>query len=248
MSTSNSIPAFSRRSFINAGIGGVAGLAFVGSSAQASSRIDGMMPGFPYLDPKLVREVVTLAHFDLDGVNKLVTACPELAKSSWDCAFGDWETPLGAASHMGRKDIVEVLTRHGARPNLFTFAMLGQLDEVRDIIEANPGIQRIHGPHGLTLLHHAKYGGEEAASVKAYLEELGDADIGYVDEALSKADNKACCGQYAIEGEAGVTFEIYNDRGMLTLKHADIPDSSLFHLGNHEFHPMGAPGFPGWPR
>ena len=57
--------------------------------------------------------------------------------------------------------------------------MLGQLDVVRAIIQANPGIQRLHGPHGITLLRHAQAGGEQAAKVVDYLSELGDANIGY---------------------------------------------------------------------
>jgi len=44
--------------------------------------------------------------------------------------------PLGAASHMGRRDIAEILIEHGARSNLFTSTMLGHLEAVRAYIKA----------------------------------------------------------------------------------------------------------------
>ena len=43
--------------------------------------------------------------------------------------------------------------------------MLGQLDVVKAFIDASPGVQRIHGPHGITLLAHARAGGEKAKPV-----------------------------------------------------------------------------------
>ncbi len=85
---------------------------------------------FPSQDPALVRETVAAAHTRIERVRELVEASPALAKAAWDWGFGDWESALGAASHMGRVDIAELLIAHGARPNLFTFAMLGQLDVV----------------------------------------------------------------------------------------------------------------------
>jgi hypothetical protein len=57
-------------------------------------------------------------------VRRLVERQPSLARSSWDWGFGDWETPLGAASHMGRRDIAEVLLARGARPTIFSAAMM----------------------------------------------------------------------------------------------------------------------------
>ena len=243
MSASNLSRSCSRRTFFAAGAGGVAGLTLAPNMAFGSSRRTAVYDGFPHQDPALVKEVVTKSHFDLDGVRELVKARPELAKSAWDWGFGDWESALGAASHTGRREIAEVLIAHGARPNLFTFAMQGHLDAVRAIIEANPGIQRIHGPHGITLLNHAKNGGEQAASVKAYLEELGDAGTGYVNKPLSETDMKACHGHYAIDGSDDVTFEILDRRGMLSFKHADISNRPLFHQGDFEFHPSGAEFF-----
>ena len=136
-----------------------------------------------------------------------------MAKASIDLGFGDWESGLGAASHMGRRDIAEIFIEHGARPNLFTFAMLGQVDAVRAVCEANPGVQKIRGPHGITLLDHARYGKEHATSVVAYLEELGDADIKEVGKPIAKEVADAYAGEYEPNGAPGVTFHIRSKPG-----------------------------------
>jgi hypothetical protein len=49
---------------------------------------------------------------------------------------------------------------HGARPSIFSAAMLGQLAVVRAFTEAAPGVQGTPGPHGITLLAHARAGGD----------------------------------------------------------------------------------------
>src|SRR6476646_8611337 len=50
-----------------------------------------------------------VSHFDLAKLKELVDTRQELAKASWDWGFGDWETAIGAASHVGRKDIAAYL-------------------------------------------------------------------------------------------------------------------------------------------
>ncbi len=107
-------------------------------------------------DPKLVKETVAVSHGILLRVRDLVEASLALAKAARDWGFGDWETALGAASHTGRLQIAELLIAHGARSDIFTFAMFGQLGVVKAYVEANPGIQRTLGPHGITLLSHAR--------------------------------------------------------------------------------------------
>jgi hypothetical protein len=123
------------------------------------------------LDAALVREVVAVAHGDLARVGALLEQEPRLVNASWDWGGGDWETPLGAAAHMGRRDIAEYLLEHGARLDLFAAAMLGKLNVVRAAIEAFPAALHTPGPHGIPLLAHARVGGSEAAAVLAYLEE-----------------------------------------------------------------------------
>src|SRR5438045_7899682 len=120
--------------------------------------------------------MVWVSHYDQKRVRELVDSRPALARAAWDWGFGDWETALGAASHVGSRPIAEYLIEHGARPSLFSAAMLGQLDVVKAFVAAQPGVQRIPGPHSIPLLAHAKAGREAAVPVLRYLESLGDAD------------------------------------------------------------------------
>jgi len=74
---------------------------------------------------------------------------------------------------MGRKDIAEFLINKGCRMDIFVATMLGKLDVVKAMLTAYPELIKSKGPHGLTFLHHAKKGGEEAAPVLKYPESLG---------------------------------------------------------------------------
>ncbi|HEY2310390.1 MAG TPA: hypothetical protein VGH46_04655, partial [Gaiellaceae bacterium] len=67
------------------------------------------------LDQDLVRDFVANAHGDLDAVREALDAHPTLVNACWDWGGGDWETGLGAASHVGRRDIAESLLARGAR-------------------------------------------------------------------------------------------------------------------------------------
>ena len=123
----------------------------------------------PALEMFLVQEFVSKAHADMDGVKELLLREPALINSSWDWGGGDWETGLGAAAHMGRRDIAAYLLEHGARLDLFAAAMLGNLDIVRATVETYPDIIDLPGPHGIPLIAHAQAGGNEAIQVYEYL-------------------------------------------------------------------------------
>jgi hypothetical protein len=124
------------------------------------------------LDAKLVQEFVGNAHGDLNRVKELLAQEPGLINATWDWGGGDFETALGAASHMGRRDIAEFLLEHGARLDIFAAAMLGKLDIVKAALAAFPETIQTPGPHGIPLVAHAQAGGEEAKSVLEYLQSL----------------------------------------------------------------------------
>jgi len=112
-----------------------------------------------------VHAMVANAHGDIDFVRAALAEDPTLANATWDWGEGDWETALGAAGHMGRRDIAELLLAHGARLDLFVAAMLGELEIVQAILAAHPEMREAKGPHGIPLLSHAEAGGEEAQAV-----------------------------------------------------------------------------------
>src|SRR5512134_1172487 len=85
----------------------------------------------PALEATLVQEFVISAHGDLDRAKELLSQEPALVNATWDWGGGDFETALGGAAHMGRKDIANFLLEHGARLDLFTAAMLGNLKIVK---------------------------------------------------------------------------------------------------------------------
>lgn len=115
----------------------------------------------PALDPALVQEFVGAGHGDLDRTRVLLEKEPGLINAAWDWGGGDWETALGGASHMGRKDIAEYLLSEGARLDLFAAAVLGMIEVVRAAIDLHPGIANTLGPHGIPLLTHAELGGNK---------------------------------------------------------------------------------------
>jgi hypothetical protein len=124
------------------------------------------------LDSKYVEELVRVAHGNLDRVKEIVAEQPALVNCAWDWGGGDWETPLGAAAHTGRREIALFLLANGARLDIFAAAMLGRLEIVRAAIEAFPAAAATLGPHGIPLKAHAEAGGPEATVVLEYLEEL----------------------------------------------------------------------------
>ena len=196
---------------------------------------------FPAQDPEVVKEIVAASHGNLARVKELVTARPALARASWDWGYGDWETAIDAASHVGNRPIAELLIAHGARPTIFTVAMMGQLSILKGWIEAAPGIQRTRGPHGITLLAHARAGGAAAAEVLKYLESLGDADPRYTDQPLSEAEYAAVAGDYSFGAGASERLKVArNARGALTIARTGGVERNLFHHGGLVFNPAGA--------
>lgn len=126
----------------------------------------------PALEAKLVQEFVGNAHGDLNRVQELLAQEPGLINATWDWGGGDFETALGAASHMGRKDIANFLLEHGARLDIFAATMLGNLEIVKATLAAFPDALKTPGPHGIPLIAHAQAGGEDAQAVLEYLQSL----------------------------------------------------------------------------
>ena len=206
---------------------------------------------FPAQPAELVREMVTVSHFDLSRAKELASAHPSLVMAGLDWGFGDWETPMGAASNMGNRPIAEYLISNGATMTLFSAAMLGQLNVIKALIAAQPGVQRIRGPHSISLMAHARMGGDPARPVGEFLQSLKDADS-EPPVVLKNADADALAGTYTF-GSADIhQIDVNSDMKMYAGKMYAYPPQlnwtrkgtmtrPLFHLGDLTFYPAGAP-------
>ena len=222
----------SRRSFL-----GASAVVLLPAAAAADVII---RANFPSHEPELVEEMVLVSHTNLARVKELVGRQPALAKVSYDWGFGDWETPIDAASHIGNREIAEFLVANGARPTIFTAAMLGQLDVVKATIAASPGVQRVKGPHSITLLRHAVAGGPKAQSVVDYLKTIEGSDEQPDEKPLSTDEAKKLIGTYTYGLTPGMRVEIAgNERNQLSFGRPGRFARGMTHLGGYEFVPIG---------
>lgn len=179
-------PSLTRKEFLVAGsIAAIASLlprpqllaqAPAPSTSAPVSPGPGELPNFPergaQLEPAKVKRFVIAGHANLPIVQEMLAAEPGLINGAWDWGNGDFETALGGASHMGRRDIAEFLLEHNARMDVFAAAMLGRLEIVKAAVAAYPGIVRVPGPHKIPLIAHAEKGGPPAVAVLDFLRPL----------------------------------------------------------------------------
>lgn len=239
---------WSRRSFVSLSSGlGALGISAFATKAWAQAPAAPPPPisaadAFPSQDPALVKEAVGASHGNVKRIHELVERQPALARASIDWGFGDWETCIDAAAHVGNKPIAEFLLANGARPTIFSAAMMGQLDVVKAMVAARPGVQKIYGPHGITLLAHARAGGPDAAAVLQYLTTLGDADTPMPSTALAPADRDALAGKYVYGPGPRDYFTIDVQQERLGIDRPGGPARrGLGHIGNLVFFPVGVP-------
>ncbi|AIF43071.1 hypothetical protein [Virgibacillus sp. SK37] len=124
------------------------------------------------LDQELIREYIIAAHGNFIEVKRLIEQEPALLHAVINWNMDDWESGLGAAAHTGNRDIAEWLLERGARMDIFTAAMLGELSIVKGIIDTQPSALHSKGPHGIPLIRHAEMGGKPAEPVLNYLQTL----------------------------------------------------------------------------
>ena len=181
----------SRRSFTNLGTGLV--LASAASPAMGGEKPDVTpaprpvesaferdypAPGFkpswkkPQINRLLVQDFVIYAHSELEHGEDAARQGARAAQCHDGLGGGDWETGLGGASHMGRRDIVEFLLDRGARIDIFCAAMMGRLDAVKSFLTLEPKLIDAKGPHGFTLHFHAQVGGKDSENVLDYLQSI----------------------------------------------------------------------------
>jgi hypothetical protein len=147
-----------------------------GPAALATPESADNVPDFPEhhtpLDRARVKRFVIAGHMNLPAVKAMLAEQPNLINGAIDWGNGDFETALGGASHVGRRDIAEYLLEHNARMDIFAATMLGLIDVVSAAVAAFPNIVRVPGPHGIPLIVHAEKGGPAAKAVLEFLRPL----------------------------------------------------------------------------
>ena len=231
--------AFERRRFL-------AAMATLGVPFAVPLSLRGAAPrhepaDFPRNERARVQSVVGSSHGNLDVVRQLVTEQPAVAKASWDWGFGDWETGLGAASHTGRREIAELLIANGAHPTIFSAAMLGHVDTVRAHLTADPALFRLPGPHGITLLAHARVGGVEAERVVDFLTERFGEDHAPAQVAGDADVEERYGGRYRFDTDPPAEIGVAVRGGFLLVGAGAQPNSRVVRVEEHTFHPAGAP-------
>ncbi|HKB44738.1 MAG TPA: hypothetical protein VKC90_10115 [Chitinophagaceae bacterium] len=125
------------------------------------------------LPAEKVKAFVIAGHGNFDSVKQLLVELPTLLYATWDWGNGDFETALEGAGHMGNKEIANYLIGQGARTNLFVMTMLGKTQIVKSFLDSFPQYLVARGPHGLTFLHHAQKGGDDAKELLDYFQSKG---------------------------------------------------------------------------
>jgi len=185
----------SRRSLCRLGAGAAAGslvgfalgqeppAAQTGVPVEAPFTRDYTAPEFkppwkrPQISRLMLQDFVIFCHTDLEMTKKLLDKEPMLINGVMDWGTGDWESGLGGATHMARRDIVEFLLERGARIDIFTATMMGQLEAVKSFLTLQPKLIDARGPHGFSLHFHAQLAGKDADKMVEYLQTVKKVEL-----------------------------------------------------------------------
>jgi len=159
-----------RKKFILDAGAGAAGALLFSSAAKAQTNQQTTPDPYPQ---DLVKEFVIAGHGNIAKVQAMMKEHPNLIYSKFDWGNGDFEAAIEGAGHVGNKDIANLLLDAGSRVTLFVLTMLGRTELVKPILEAYPKLVFANGPHGFTMLHHAKVGGAEGQALYDYLQQKG---------------------------------------------------------------------------
>jgi ankyrin repeat protein len=98
---------------------------------------------------------VIACHGNMARVREMLAADPALvnSRSSLD------ESPLGAAAHVGNRQMAQYLLEQGAAMELPAAVMLGRDADVRAAVSADPALANAGGAHNIPILFHAAIGG-----------------------------------------------------------------------------------------
>src|SRR5437867_11982142 len=171
-STGAAVSLFSDRGLLQAQPGSAPPGPALSATPASADNVPDFPEHHPQLDRPRVKRFVIAGHGNLPAVKAMLTEEPNLINGAIDWGNGDFETALGGASHMGRRDIAEYLLEHNARMDIFAATMLGKTDIVKAAVAVFPNVVHVPGPHGMPLIVHAEKGGPPAKAVLEFLRPL----------------------------------------------------------------------------
>jgi uncharacterized protein len=112
------------------------------------------------IDPETIKAFVIAGHGNLEKVKSMLEAEPDLLQQKHEWTDNDFESALGAASHVGNAEIALYLLEQGATLEISTAAMLGDLAAIKRFLVTDSGLIQTHGAHGISLLTHGVISGD----------------------------------------------------------------------------------------
>ncbi|MBC7869867.1 MAG: ankyrin repeat domain-containing protein [Chitinophagaceae bacterium] len=111
------------------------------------------------MDNELIRAFVIAAHGNLSNVQEMLAENPDLLRVEYEWQPGDLEDGIGAAAHVGNREIAEFFLEQGVSLNICVAAMLGRQEDVKSFLEKDPALANAKGAHGISLMFHAAMSG-----------------------------------------------------------------------------------------
>jgi len=119
----------------------------------------------------IIKDFVIASHFNLQKVKDYLDQYPDLLRAEHQWGEADFEDGLGAASHVGNREIAQFFIGQGVEPTICTLAMLGDKAGVQAFLELDPATANARGAHGISLMFHAALSGD--TDVTAMLKQAG---------------------------------------------------------------------------
>lgn len=111
-------------------------------------------------ETEAIKEFVIAGHGNLEKVKTMLEADATLLEAKFQWRENDFESALQAASHVGNAAIAVYLLSQGARLEITTSAMLGDLRAIKQFIDSDSNLIRAKGAHGIGLLTHGVISGD----------------------------------------------------------------------------------------
>jgi uncharacterized protein len=87
---------------------------------------------------------------------------PAMLTVEYDWGAGGREDAIGAAAHVGNREIAEFFLAQGIPNNICVAAMLGKVGDVQRFLKLDPALANARGAHGILVMFHTAMSGNTA--------------------------------------------------------------------------------------